>query len=211
MFNLKYKNMKKLKCFFILFFSIITTSIIFAQPQPQNSSHTFTVEINADNTFEELEEIQRFLKEDYNVSIHFTDVNIKDDKIYGIKLTLKNENQSLMKSVQNNFKPIDAFQIVLKQINDKKYHIAINDDKQSHTSDFGFSTLSKDMLSSPFDTDFHFDFMDEQINKMRNEILKSQERFRSFFHSSPEESKPNKDIEGLNNSQTLSQSSSFRI
>src|SRR5690606_11812610 len=155
--------------------------------------------INADNTFEELEEIQRFLKEDYNVSIHFTDVNIKDDKIYGIKLTLKNENQSLMKSVQNNFKPIDSFQIVLKQINNKKYHIAINDDNKPYTGDFGFPTLSKDLLSSPFDTDFNFDFMDEKKNKMGNKILKKKERFRVFFHSTPEERKPNKDNEGLKN------------
>lgn len=201
--------MKKLKCFFILFFLFISTSIFFAQPQPQNSSHTFTVEINADNTFEELEEIQRFLKEDYNVEIHFTDVNIKDNKIYGIKLTLKNDNQSLMKSIQNNFQPIAPFQIVLKQMGNTKYHIAINDSK--HANDFSFPSITQEFMSSPFDMDSPFDFMDEQINKMRNEILKSQERFRSFFHSSPEESKPNKDIEGLNNSQTLSQSSSFRI
>lgn len=186
--------MKNLKCYVALFVSIISFALATAQEKQSNvptKETTFSVEVNSKTTFDELKEIERMLKEDYNVNVLFEDVKMVKEEISSIRLQIKNDNQSLMKSIQNYNAPIDPFKIVLKEVGKGNYSVFLGEGSSKWTQ-------TKSIFTEPdsfFQTDFHQ--INEQMNQMMKEAESSFNRYRSLFDQLEKDPKAKK--ETINN------------
>ena len=186
--------MKNLKCYVALFVSIISFALATAQEKQSNvptKETTFSVEVNSKTTFDELKEIERMLKEDYNVNVLFEDVKMVKEEISSIRLQIKNDNQSLMKSIQNYNAPIDPFKIVLKDVGKGNYSVFLGEGSSKWTQ-------TKSIFTEPdsfFQTDFHQ--INEQMNQMMKEAESSFNRYRSLFDQLEKDPKAKK--ETINN------------
>ena len=170
--------MKTLKCYVTFLFFLLTIGFSNAQQKTSISpttETTFTVEINSKTTFDELKEIERMLREDYKVSVSFEEVNLTDNQITSIREQIKNDNQSLMKSIQNLNAPIHPFQIVLKETDKGKYNVTLAD----HTAKWANAKRFFEEQDSFFHTDFRQ--LNEQMNRMMQEAESSFSRYRNLF------------------------------
>lgn len=91
----------------------------------------------------------------------------------GLKVTLKNEKQSYMKSIANGTKPITPFTITLKTINDEDYQIVM--DQVVAFKDFTPSFLR------PSDSTSNFLKMKEEMSAMKEEMQSMQQKILKLF------------------------------
>src|SRR5690554_4553307 len=113
-----------------LFWTLATVMIFYAGTAQEQSKKieiesvetTFSAEINADTTLEDLEFLKKLFQEDFNTTITFDDVKMIDNKIVALKLKVFNENQSYVKSIIGTT-PISPFSITVKATDDEKFRI----------------------------------------------------------------------------------------
>lgn len=150
---------------------------------------TFSVEINADTTLDDLKKIEQMLKDDYNVTVNFENVKIVDEKIVSIRMQLVNGNQSFMKSIDNVNRPIDPFSINLTGDNGKHYVSVKGNSERSPLNFFGsdafsaFDSLSENTQSLQSD----FLNLNSEMKKIYEEMMDSQKRFQELFKNFSEE------------------------
>lgn len=158
---------------------------------------TFSVEINADTTLEDLKKIEQMLKDDYNVTVNFENVKIVDEKIVSIRMQLVNGNQSFMKSIDNINRPIDPFSINLTGDNGKHYVSVKGNSERSPLNFFGSDAFSAFDSFSENTQSLQADFfnLDSDMKKMYEEMMASQQRFQELFKNFREEAnKTSKDL-----------------
>ena len=167
---------------------------------------SFSVEINADTSIEDLKNIEKMLKDDYNVAVNFENVKIVDDKIVSIRMQLVNENQSFMKSIDNVNRPIDPFSIKLTADVSGKYYVSFNGNSQRSPLNFfgsdsftAFDSFSDDSinLQSPISS------FNDEFEKMYQQMQASQQRFQELFKNFREETAKSIN-ESKNNTETKS-------
>ncbi len=133
-------------------------------------STTFSVEINAGTTLEDLKKIEEMLLNDYKVKVLFENVRIEDDKIVALRMQLINGNQSLLKSIDNYNVPIKAFKINLTESNPGAYKATITSSKDLNNTHFN----SADNLSGL--SEFY-----KEIPDLKSEFIDLESQFDSFF------------------------------
>lgn len=177
--------MKGLKTIsFLVTFSLIHFAN-FAQensktPFSENFETTFSIEVNADTSLDDLTQIEKMLKNDYNATIVFEYVKIVDKKIIALRMKLQNGNQSFMKSISNSNTPIDSFKINLKKIAKNQYYISIEDENALNSFNF-FGRNSENMFGTQqIETDFFK--MSDEMSSLFKEMEASQQRFRNLFN-----------------------------
>lgn len=186
--------MKTLNYYLSVVFSLLVLGISSAQEKQSNvptKETTFSVEINSKTTFDELKEVERMLKEDYNVNVLFEDVKMVNEEISSIRLQIKNDNQSLMKSIQNYNAPIDPFKIFLKEVDKGNYSVSIGEDSSKWSQAKSFF----DEQNSFFQSDFRQ--LNERMNRIMQEAESSFNRYRSLFDELEKDPKAKK--ETINN------------
>lgn len=160
--------MKEIRRWMIATVAGLVSFNFYAQSTTQPSmitETTFSVEVNAQTTFDELKEIERMLQNDYQVSVTFDEVKRTNDQISSIRLIVKNKQQSLMKSIHNYNAPIEPFKIVLKQRNDGSYSVAFGEE-----SDFW---SQQTQMISRADSSFFPDFF--QWNQRMSDMMQEAE------------------------------------
>lgn len=171
--------MRKLMRIRMLVLVFLTFHVATAQEQPtkeveiEKVETTFSVEINADTTLDDLEFIKKTLNTEFNTEFNFQEVQFADNKIVGLKITLKNEKQTYKKSIANGNKPISPFTITLKSINDNDYQIVMNQE----TSFIDYNSF----FSGPSDSTSSFLKMREEMSAMRKEMQSMQQRILKLF------------------------------
>lgn len=174
--------MNSIKSVFCLIFMTLASFNGWTQETEKNNNikTTFSVEVNANTTMDELEEIEELLKNDYHVTVIFEDVKMENQKIVALRMRLINGNQSFMKSVNNLNMPINSFKITLTETTNGTYIASVDNGLDRSV----FGSKSQDMLSGFSDLnsvrDSFFDF-DQQMEQMIQQMQKSEERFQSFF------------------------------
>lgn len=190
--------MKSVKVFlFVLGLSLNTTTIL-AQDKNDTSlvvKNSFTVEINADTTFEDLTLIEKMLKDNYNVDISFNDVRIENNKITALRMKMMNGNQSFMKSIQNNNSPIDSFKIVIHK-EDGRNIVAIDNGYENPFQSIG--NASKSFWNS-FKNDIpqiksDFNDIEDDFNKMFERMKESTNKMNSIFKNLENDPKAKKEV-----------------
>lgn len=186
-----------------LFWTLATVMIFYAGTAQESTKEvkvetesietTFSVEINADTTPEDLEFLKKIFREDFNTTITFEDVKMIDNKIVALKLKVFNENQSYMKSVIGTT-PISPFSITVKATDDEKFRIDLN---QQNTlgNRSGFMTEDKNLFNSFFnrtpDIHSHFSRLEEEMNALREEMHAAQQQMLELFPGqSPQQTLP---------------------
>ena len=102
-----------------------------AQNQPKkadierSSEYSFAIEVNTESTPDDLKDIEKLLKKEYDIQITFENVNIVDKKINGLKMKLINGNQTISRSINNVNTPINPFIINVTDNGDKNYSVSI--------------------------------------------------------------------------------------
>ena len=124
----------------------------FSQPTDPKSNKvvkkTFTYEVNAQTSLDELKEIETMLNERYNINAEFTDVSIQNSLIQSVRVEIKNKNQQLSRSIRQNTGAIAPFEIAVTE-NNGFYSVSINNVKGS---DSGMNMFSfSDLINSPFE------------------------------------------------------------
>lgn len=174
-----------------LFWTLATVMIFYVGTAQEQSKKieiesvetTFSAEINADTTLEDLEFLKKLFQEDFNTTITFDDVKMIDNKIVALKLKVFNENQSYVKSIIGTT-PISPFSITVKATGDEKFRIDLN---QQNTlgNRSGFMTEDKNLFDSFFNRtpDIHFNFsrLEEEMNTLREEMHATQQRMWELF------------------------------
>lgn len=178
---------------FIALFGFLGFNSFAQESKPANNQEavqtTFSVEINADTTLDDLKKIEQMLKDDYNVTVNFENVKIVDEKIVSIRMQLVNGNQSFMKSIDNVNRPIDPFSINLTGDNGKHYVSVKGNSERSPLNFFGsdafsaFDSLSENTQSLQSD----FLNLNNEMKKMYEEMMASQQRFHELFKNFREE------------------------
>ncbi len=178
---------------FIALFGFLGFNSFAQESKPANNQEavqtTFSVEINADTTLDDLKKIEQMLKDDYNVTVNFENVKIVDEKIVSIRMQLVNGNQSFMKSIDNVNRPIDPFSINLTGDNGKHYVSVKGNSERSPLNFFGsdafsaFDSLSENTQSLQSD----FLNLNSDMKKMYEEMMDSQKRFQELFKNFREE------------------------
>jgi len=85
---------------------------------------TFSVEITADTTPDELASIKKILKKEFNITASFEDVEVVNNKITKIKMKLIGKSQSFIKSLDSHrLGAIEPFKITLKNTGEDHYRI----------------------------------------------------------------------------------------
>lgn len=148
---------------------------------------TFSVEINADTTLEDLKKIEQMLQDDYNVAVTFENVKVVDDKIVSIRMQLVNENQSFMKSITNFNRPIDPFTISLTADASGKYYAHLKGSSERNPFNFlgtnpfsVFGSLSDDAVNLHSEFSSFSDELEQMYQQMQTSQQKFQELFKSF-------------------------------
>ncbi len=179
----------KIICFALLF--IFTGFNSFSQQtKPTNGQEfvqkTFSVEINADTTLDDLKKIEQMLRNGYNVSVAFENVEIVDDKIVSIRMQLVNGNQSFMKSVNNYNRAIDPFSITLTEDGIGKYYASLQGNSPRNIFNYSgknafsaFDSLSENSANLQSE----FSSFGNELELMYQEIQASQQRFQELFKS----------------------------
>lgn len=178
---------------FIALFGFLGFNSFAQESKPTNNQEavqtTFSVEINADTTLDDLKKIEQMLKDDYNITVNFENVKIVDEKIVSIRMQLVNGNQSFMKSIDNVNRPIDPFLINLTGDNGKHYVSVKGNSDRNPLNFFGgdaftaFDSLSEDTQSLQSD----FLNLNNEMKKMYEEMQASQQRFQELFKNFREE------------------------
>lgn len=170
------RKLVKIRMLVLVFFTFFVAT---AQEQAtkkveiEKVESTFSVEINADTTLDDLAFIKKTLNTEFNTEFNFQNVQFIDNKMVGLKVTLKNEKQSYMKSIANGTKPITPFTITLKTINDEDYQIVM--DQVVAFKDFNPSFLR------PSDSTSNFLKMKEEMSAMKEEMQSMQQRILKLF------------------------------
>lgn len=178
-----------------------------AEPQTEKTKKTFSVEVNSSNTIEELTQIEKMLKDEYNITLSFKDVKITDGKIVALKMKLQNGRQSFTRSVENVNVPIDAFTIRVEERGPQQYHVSIeNQDAQGITSfmqhrNSGFF----DSFADGLDTDADFSDINRQMDRMLKDMEATHQKFLQLFREL--QHKP----EAMNEAMTNKEASSAAI
>ncbi len=189
----------RIVCFIVLFtFSGFNS---FAQETKSGNNQevvqtTFSVEINADTTLEDIKNIEKMLKDDYNVAVNFENVKIVDDKIVSIRMQLVNQNQSFMKSIDNVNRPIDAFSINLTATENGKHYVSVKgNSERSPLNFFGSDAFTAFDALSENTQNLQSDFLNlnSEMKKMYEEMQASQQRFQELFKSFQDEANKNSD------------------
>lgn len=170
---------------------------------------TFSVEINADTTLEDLKKIEQMLKDDYNVTVNFENVKIVDEKIVSIRMQLVNGNQSFMKSIDNVNRPIDPFSINLTGDNGNHYVSVKGNSERSPLNFFGSDAFSSFDSFSENTQSLQADFfnLNSDMKKMYEEMMASQQRFQELFKNFREEAdKTSKDLKSDSETKSKNQS-----
>lgn len=123
---------------------------------------SFSVEINESTSVKDFEFLKKTFKEDFNTEFIYENAQYVEDKLVEIKITLRNEKQSFIKSIANGTKPISPFTITLKQVDDQDYQIVMA--QEIEFKDFeSFYTRSSELAPD-------FSKMVEEMNGMTREI-----------------------------------------
>ena len=195
---------------FIAFFTFLGFNGFAQESKSENNQETvqttFSVEINADTTLEDLKKIEQMLKDDYNVEVNFENVKIVDNKIVSIRMKLVNENQSFMKSIDNVNRPIDPFSINLTASENGKHYVSLKGNTEKNPLNFfgsdafsAFDSFSDDRIN------LHSEFssFSDELEQMYQQMQASQQRFQELFKNFREETAKSTN-ESKNNSNTKS-------
>ena len=178
---------------FIALFGFLGFNSFAQESKPTNNQEavqtTFSVEINADTTLDDLKKIEQMLKDDYNVTVNFENVKIVDEKIVSIRMQLVNGNQSFMKSIDNINRPIDSFSINLTDDKGNHYVSVKGNSERSPLTFFGSDALSAFDSLSENTQSLQSDFLNlnNEMKKMYEEMQASQQRFQELFKNFREE------------------------
>lgn len=174
-----------------LFWTLATVMIFYVGTAQEQSKKieiesvetTFSAEINADTTLEDLEFLKKLFQEDFNTTITFDDVKMIDNKIVALKLKVFNENQSYVKSIIGTT-PISPFSITVKATDDEKFRIDM-EQQNALGNHSGFMTEDKNLFDSFFnrtpDIYSHFSRLEEEMNTLREEMHATQQRMWELF------------------------------
>src|SRR5690554_3347474 len=174
-----------------LFWTLATVMIFYAgtaqeslkKIEIESVETTFSAEINADTTLEDLEFLKKLFQEDFNTTITFDDVKMIDNKIVALKLKVFNENQSYVKSIIGTT-PISPFSITVKATDDEKFRIDM-EQQNALGNHSGFMMEDKNLFDSFFnrtpDIYSHFSRLEEEMNHLREEIHATQQRMWELF------------------------------
>ncbi|HLW42570.1 MAG TPA: hypothetical protein VKY82_09415 [Flavobacterium sp.] len=174
-----------------LFWTLATVMIFYVGTAQEQSKKieiesvetTFSAEINADTTLEDLEFLKKLFQEDFNTTITFDDVKMIDNKIVALKLKVFNENQSYVKSIIGTT-PISPFSITVKATDDEKFRIDM-EQQNALGNHSGFMMEDKNLFDSFFnrtpDIYSHFSRLEEEMNTLREEMHATQQRMWELF------------------------------
>jgi len=174
-----------------LFWTLATVMIFYAgtaqeslkKIEIESVETTFSAEINADTTLEDLEFLKKLFQEDFNTTITFDDVKMIDNKIVALKLKVFNENQSYVKSIIGTT-PISPFSITVKATDDEKFRIDM-EQQNALGNHSGFMMEDKNLFDSFFnrtpDIYSHFSRLEEEMNTLREEMHATQQRMWELF------------------------------
>lgn len=174
-----------------LFWTLATVMIFYAgtaqeslkKIEIESVETTFSAEINADTTLEDLEFLKKLFQEDFNTTITFDDVKMIDNKIVALKLKVFNENQSYVKSIIGTT-PISPFSITVKATDDEKFRIDM-EQQNALGNHSGFMMEDKNLFDSFFnrtpDIHSHFSRLEEEMNTLREEMHATQQRMWELF------------------------------
>ena len=162
-----------------LFWTLATVMIFYAgtaqeslkKIEIESVETTFSAEINADTTLEDLEFLKKLFQEDFNTTITFDDVKMIDNKIVALKLKVFNENQSYVKSIIGTT-PISPFSITVKATDDEKFRIDM-EQQNALGNHSGFMMEDKNLFDSFFNRtpDIHFNFSRLEGSYFQNKVL----------------------------------------
>ncbi len=137
---------RKMVLFFGLFTGFfVTQTPLMAQNLTEQVTHSFSYEVNSKTTLEELHSIEKQLKDTYNITARFTEVEIEDAVMKAVRVEIKTENQQFSRAVRQS-NGISPFQITLTENGDKKYRVslhnttegtAFSEDKNTFFNPFG--------------------------------------------------------------------------
>lgn len=166
------------------------------QDQMDTINTTFSIEINADNTLEELTQIEKMLKEQYNTTVTFEDVKIDTNKIVALRMKLVNKNQSFMKTIDNGNLPIDPFRII---INEKENQNWVSIDDKSNTFGFDFLVKKQSDLFEPFSERFperniNFDDFNAHFGQLLKQMEATNKRFEEMYKQLENDPEAKKEI-----------------
>lgn len=192
--------MKKLikTALFVLFTTLSTQG--FAQ-QATNVQHdstfvstTFSVEINAGTTLNDLKKIEEMLLNDYKIKVLFENVRIEEDKIVALRMQLVNGSQSFMKSIDNYNVPIQAFKINLTESKPGLYTASITNLKDSNSRNklstiTDFNESIPEIESEMIDLNTHFDAFFKEFEASREKMQQLFEKFQNETEHKKELSK----------------------
>ncbi len=182
--------MKTVKRFILAAAFFIFPLFSFAQdhntkdPITQSTKKTFSVEINCNNTVDELAQIEKMLNDDYNISLTFKDVKVVDGKIIALKMKLRNGTQSFTKSVENINVPIDPFTIHIEDRGQQQYHVTVeHHDEEGITSFMQFrnSGIFDSFTSDKENTDFSD--LNRQMELMIKDLEATRQKFLQLFNN----------------------------
>lgn len=173
--------MKSFKIICLLMFFNVSSLSAFSQTKSDETNQvmkTFSVEINADTSLDELIEIEKMLQEEYETTVHFENVKIENKKIVALRMKLSNKNQSYMKSINNGSLPIDTFKIIIDQKEQQNW-VSIDDGTQSFNYDKNSFFNS---FSEPFPKfDTNFGDIETHFDKMMQKMKESSKRFEELY------------------------------
>ena len=145
----------------VLFFGLLTGFFMPEMPlMAQNPSgqvtRSFSYEVNAQTTLDELHSIEKQLKDTYSISARFTEVEIENAVMKAVRVEIETENQQFSRFVRQS-NGINPFQITLTESGDKKYRISLH-----NATDESAFTEDKNTRLTPFgNTRSFFDDMEK--------------------------------------------------